>query len=486
MALEFEEGLVKEIARKSVDFDRWYTDVIRKAEVADYSPVRGCMVIRPYGWALWENIRDALDRMIKDTGHENMQFPLFIPQSYLLKEQEHVEGFTPQVAWVTRGGTRELEEPLAVRPTSEAIIGPIMRRYIHSHRDLPVLINQWANVVRWEMRTRLFLRTMEFFWQEGHTFHETAEEAEAETAQMLEVYQTLAEDWLAVPVLRGRKSEKEKFPGAVYTTAIEGLMSDGLALQMGTSHNLGQNFTRAYDVQYAGRDNTRHFPYGTSWGVSTRIMGGVFMAHGDDAGLVLPPRVAPFQVAVVPIRGRTPEDHAAVDAAIATLEAELRAAGVRVRVDRRDETPGYKFSDWELKGAPLRLEVGPRDVAAGQATLVRRSDREKRPIPLAGVARACSDELVEVQRLMLERARAFRAENTRRLDTFAQMRDHFGGGGTGFVITHWCADRACEDRVQEELSVTLRCLPDDLQDGGGTCAVCGNGATQVAAWAKAY
>src|ERR1700682_867629 len=355
---------VEHIARKSVDFAQWYTDVVRKAELADYTPVRGCMVIRPYGYALWENIRDALDAMIKATGHSNMYFPLLIPESLLMKEAEHVEGFAPEVAWVTEGGNQKLEERLAIRATSETIIGTLYKKWIRSHRDLPVLINQWANVMRWEMRTRLFLRTAEFLLQEGHTFHATEAETLEEVDKMLDCYRALHEDWLAIPVIKGRKTEAEKFAGAEYTLSVEALMSDGKALQSGTSHHLGQNFTRAYDITYADRENQRSYPFGTSWGLSTRVIGGVIMCHGDDAGLVMPPRVAPIQVVVVPIY-RGDQERETVMGAIEELTTALEGAryndqALRVHVDDRDEKPGYKFNDWELRGVPLRLENGPR------------------------------------------------------------------------------------------------------------------------------
>ncbi|MCA1598536.1 MAG: proline--tRNA ligase, partial [Chloroflexi bacterium] len=352
------------ITRKSENFSEWYIDVVRKAELADYSPVRGCMIIRPYGYALWENVQRALDDMIKATGHQNMYFPLLIPRSFLTKEAEHVEGFAPEVAWVTHAGGEELEEWLAVRPTSETIICSTYANYIQSWRDLPVLVNQWANVMRWEMRTRFFLRTTEFLWQEGHTFHATSEEAVEETDKMLGVYATLAEEWLSIPVIKGRKTNAEKFAGADYTLSIEAMMGDGKALQSGTSHNLGQNFTRAYDILFQDKDLTRKNPWQTSWGLSTRIIGGIIMAHGDESGLILPPRVAPYQVVVVPIF-RKDEERAVVAAAIEKVLAELPPE-VRVKVDWREETPGYKFNDWELKGVPVRMEVGPKDVQKEQ------------------------------------------------------------------------------------------------------------------------
>src|SRR5512142_1625532 len=379
------EGFVTEITPRSEDFSRWYTDVVRRTELADYSPVKGCMVIRPYGYAIWELIQQGLDRRIKATGHVNAYFPLFIPESLLKKEAEHVEGFAPQVAWVTRGGAEELEEPLAIRPTSEAIIGTMYAKWIQSWRDLPVLINQWANIVRWEKVTRLFLRTTEFLWQEGHTAHETAEEAETETLKILhEVYRDFVETELAMPVIVGRKSESEKFAGADCTYSIEALMGDGRALQAATSHNLGQNFAKAFNIQFQGRDKTVQHAWTTSWGVSTRLIGGLIMTHGDDSGLILPPRVAPHQVVIVPIpRGNWKET---VLPKAREIQQQLAAGGVRVVLDDRDAyTPGWKFAEWELRGVPLRVEIGPKDVQKSQAVLVRRDNREKTFAPLAGL-----------------------------------------------------------------------------------------------------
>src|SRR6185437_5850180 len=377
-----------QIARKGENFAQWYTDVVRKAELADYSPIRGCMIIRPYGYALWENVQRALDDMIKATGHANMYFPLLIHESFLTKEAEHVEGFAPEVAWVTNAGGSELEERLAIRPTSETIICSTYKNYIQSWRDLPVLINQWANVVRWEMRTRFFLRTTEFLWQEGHTFHATSEEAAEETDRMLGVYQSLAEDWLAIPVIPGRKTDGEKFAGADYTISIEAMMSDGRALQSGTSHNLGQNFTRAYGIEFQTREQgVRQNPYQTSWGLSTRIIGAIIMTHGDESGLILPPRVAPIQLVIVPI-ARKAEERARVLTAVDELTAALQGK-VRFKVDAREElTPGFKYNEWELKGVPLRLEIGPRDLDAGQVVLARRDTRTKAAVPIASLAEA--------------------------------------------------------------------------------------------------
>src|SRR3954465_9034411 len=374
------ESFVTEITPRSQDFSKWYLDVVRKAELADYSPVKGCMVIRPYGYAIWELIQQALDSRIKATGHVNAYFPLFIPESLLTKEAEHVQGFAPQVAYVTHGGGEELEEKLVIRPTSEAIIGSMYAKWIQSWRDLPVLINQWANVVRWEKVTRPFLRTTEFLWQEGHTAHETHDEAEAETRMILDIYADLAENVLGMPVVKGQKSDSEKFAGALRTYSIEALMGDGRALQAGTSHNLGQNFAKAFEITFQGRDKTVQHVWGTSWGVSTRLVGGVIMTHGDDSGLVLPPLIAPYQVAVVPI-GRENWRDTVLPRAL-EIQRELQNAGIRVTLDERDERPGCKFAEWELRGVPLRLEIGPKDIEKSQVLIARRDTREKIGVPM--------------------------------------------------------------------------------------------------------
>src|SRR5262245_35368702 len=377
------ESFVTEITPRSQDFSQWYLDVVRRAELADYSPVKGCMVIRPYGYAIWELLQQALDKRIKDSGHVNAYFPLFIPEGLLNREAEHVEGFAPQVAYVTHGGGEELEEKLVVRPTSEAIIGTMYAKWIQSWRDLPVLINQWCNVVRWEKVTRPFLRTTEFLWQEGHTAHETEEEAEAETLKILDLYAETLERELAVPVVKGRKTESEKFAGALRTYSIEALMGDGRALQAGTSHNLGQNFAKAFEIQFQARDKSLQYVWGTSWGVTTRLIGAVIMVHGDDSGLVLPPAVAPYQVVIVPI-GRENWRETVLPRAL-EIKRELERAGVRVTLDERDERPGWKFAEWELRGVPLRLEIGPKDIEKSQVLLARRDTREKAGVPMEGL-----------------------------------------------------------------------------------------------------
>ncbi len=484
--VEEQQDFVKDIHKMSEDFDRWYTDVVRKAEMADWSGVRGMMVVRPYGWAMWEAIQRAFDDMIKESGHENWAFPLLIPRSLLVKEAEHIEGFGPEVAWVTKAGAsmEELEEPLAVRPTSETIIGNTIRRYIQSHRDLPKLTNQWNSVVRWEMRSRLFLRSREFWWQEGHTFHASAQEAIAEADLILGYYRSIAEDWLAVPVLVGPKSPAETFPGAVHTLTLEGLMRDGLALQMGTSHYFGQNFARAYDISFSNQDNQRELCYSTSWGISTRMVGAIVMAHGDDSGLIVPPKVAPVQVIVVPIF-RDADSRAKVEQFIATWAPELKAAGIRHRVDWRDERPGDKYAHWELKGVPLRLNVGGRDAEAQQVELVDRLTRAKRALPVAGIGKALSAELEDFQKRLLERAKEFQRANTYELSTLAEVVAHFKERA-GFVWAPWCGDAECEARVKAEAGgVTIRTY-DPGEQPSGSCLVCGKPAVHQVAFAKAY
>ncbi len=478
------DSFVTEVTPRSQDFSRWYNDLVRRAELADYSPVKGCMVIRPYGYAIWELIQQALDRRFKATGHVNAYFPLFIPESLLLKEADHVKGFAPQVAWVTRGGSEELEEPLVVRPTSEAIIGTMYAKWIQSWRDLPVLINQWANVVRWEKVTRLFLRTTEFLWQEGHTAHETEEEAEEETLRMLGVYTEVAERELAMPVLAGRKSESERFAGALRTYSIEALMGDGRALQSGTSHNLGQNFAKAFDITFQARDKSLQYVWGTSWGVSTRLIGGLIMTHGDDSGLVLPPRVAPYQVVIVPIpRGNWRET---VLPRAREIQNELTSAGVRVMLDDRDSyTPGWKFSEWELRGVPLRLEIGPKDIEKSQVLLVRRDSREKLPVSMDGIAPRILTILDVIQQALFDRAAQFRADHTTYTDSYDEFK-RIMEGRPGFVVAGWCGSEECEVAIKNETQATLRNLPLDGSHRSATCLKCGKPAITDAYFAKAY
>ena len=480
---------VTSITPQSQDFPGWYNDVVLKAQLADYSPVRGCMVIRPYGYAIWESMRDELDRHIKRTGHDNVYFPLFVPRSLLEKEAEHVEGFDPQVAWVTRAGGEDLAEWLAIRPTSEALIAEVVKDWIQSYRDLPLLLNLWNNVVRWELRTRLFLRTAEFLWQEAHTFHATEQEAADEVATGLEAYRATAEEWLAIPVVKGRKTENEKFPGAVYSHSIEAIMRDGKALQAGTSHMLGQNFANAAGIRFLDRDNVQKAPFGTSWGFSTRMVGATIMAHGDDSGLVLPPNVSPVQLAIVPIF-RTDDDRSAVAQAIEPLERALRdvatASGpLRFKVDWRDESPGYKFNHWELRGVPYRLEIGPRDVAGGQGVLVRRTDRDKRPVRLDALASELPQIMVDYQRALFQRAVDFRAERTHYADTYDEFKAVLEKEG-GFVMAPWCGDGACEKQINADTSATIRVIPFDSPDEDGKCLVDGRPSERRVLFARAY
>ncbi len=481
---EQSERAVTEITPQSQDFSRWYLDVVRRAELADYTEVKGCMAIRPYGYAIWELIQQALDRRFKATGHVNAYFPLFIPASLLMKEKEHVEGFAPQVAWVTRGGDEELAEPLIVRPTSEVIIGTLYAKWIQSWRDLPVLINQWANVVRWEKVTRPFLRTTEFLWQEGHTAHETEAEAQEETLKILDLYREFAETELAMPVIHGQKSDSEKFAGASRTYSIEALMGDGRALQAGTSHNLGQNFAKAFEIQFQGRDKTVQHVWTTSWGVSTRLIGGVIMTHGDDSGLILPPRVAPYQVVIVPIpRGNWQET---VLPKAKAIQADLVASGVRVFLDDREAyTPGWKFAEWELRGVPLRLEIGPKDLEKSQVMLARRDTREKLSAPFDGLSGRITGLLDEIQRALYQRALHFREEHTTRAATFDEFRSAMEGR-PGFVIAGWCGSADCEAQIKAETQATLRNIPFGSENVAGTCVKCGRPSQGEAWFAKAY
>ena len=478
------EALVTEITPQSEDFSRWYLDVVRRAELADYTPVKGCMAIRPYGYAIWELIQQGLDRRFKATGHVNAYFPLFIPESLLMREAEHVEGFAPQVAWVTRGGEEDLEERLIVRPTSEVIIGTMYSKWIKSWRDLPVLINQWANVVRWEKVTRPFLRTTEFLWQEGHTAHETEAEAQDETMRILGIYKEFVETELAMPVIDGQKSDSEKFAGASRTYSIEALMGDGRALQAGTSHNLGQNFAKAFEIQFQGRDKTLQHAWTTSWGVSTRLIGGVIMTHGDDSGLILPPRVAPYQVVIVPIaRGNWQET---VLPRARDIQADLTRLGIRVMLDDRDAyTPGWKFAEWEMRGVPLRLEIGPKDIEKSQVLLARRDTREKMPTPMAGLSETIAGLLDTIQKNLFERAVKFREERTTRVSTYDEFKALMEGR-PGFVIAGWCGSAACEAEIKAETQATLRNIPFGSERVTGSCVKCGRAAEGEAWFAKAY
>jgi prolyl-tRNA synthetase len=466
------------------NFAEWYNQLVLKSELADYAPVRGCMVVRPYGWALWENIQQGLDRRFKNTGHVNAAFPLLIPKSFLEKEKEHVEGFSPELAVVTIGGGEVLEEPLIVRPTSETIIGYMYSKWIKSYRDLPVLINQWGNVVRWEMRTKLFLRTLEFYWQEGHTAHATAEECEEETQRMLNVYADFAVNDASVPVLMGRKSNSEKFAGAVRSYSIEAMMGDTRALQAGTSHNLGQNFARAFDIQYLDWNNELQYAWTTSWGLSTRIIGAIIMTHGDDQGLLLPPKLAPTQVVIVPIY-KNDEEKARVMPVVAQVERELQV--FRVKVDAREEfTPGYKFNHWELRGIPLRIEVGPKDVEKNTVVFARRDipGREgKSFIPHHQLDGQVAEILQTIQASMHDRALKFRLSNTSDPQSLAELYDVVQ---KGWALSWWCGSPDCESKVQEDTKATTRCIPLDQPNDEGSCIVCGAPAKEKVIFGRAY
>ncbi len=466
------------------NFSEWYNQVVLRAELADYAPVRGCMVVRPYGWSLWENIQASLDRRFKATGHVNAAFPMLIPRSFLEKEKEHVEGFSPQLAVVTIGGGEVLDEPLVVRPTSETVIGHMYAKWIKSYRDLPVLINLWNSVLRWEMRTKLFLRTSEFYWQEGHTAHATAEEAEAETRQMLEAYRDFAETDAAVPVVAGRKSDSEKFAGAVRSYSIEAMMGDTKALQAGTSHFLGDNFARAFEIRYLDADNTLRYCWTTSWGLSTRVIGAIIMVHGDDRGLILPPKLAPYQAVIVPIF-KSPDERTAVLEAVAAIRLQL--ADFRLHVDLRDGlTPGFKFNDWEMRGVPLRIEVGPKDIAAGVVALARR-DRPgkggKSTVPQEGLAKAVADELAEIQSALFGRASEFRKANTHQPKDYGEFRQIVEGG---WADAWWCGEADCEARIKDDTKATTRCIPLDQPGGQGSCIRCGKPAHERALFARSY
>src|SRR5687767_6447417 len=486
---------VKALTTRATDFSAWYNELIARAELADYSPVRGCMVIRPNGYAIWEQMQRALDQMFKDTGHQNAYFPLFIPQSFLAREAEHVEGFAPETAVVTHGGGKLLDEPLVVRPTSETIIYAMYAKWIQSYRDLPVLINQWANVVRWEMRTRLFLRTTEFLWQEGHTAHATEAEAEEETLKMLGVYREFMEQWMCMPVIIGRKSDSERFAGAVRTYSCEALMQDNKALQAGTSHMLGQNFSKAFELKFQSESGSTEYAWNTSWGVSTRLVGGLVMTHGDDNGLVVPPLLAPIELVVVPIYKTDEERAQVIEAAkriiIRLREWERRKPGLlRVHLDDRDGVkPGAKYYEWELRGVPIRMEIGPRDIAKNSCVLVRRDTREKRPASLDTLGEDVAEMLIRIQEDLLIRARERREANSVRehisYDKFRQIMD----GDGAFVYAGWCGRAGCEATIKEETKATIRVLPDEefrSAEAPTRCLKCGQEASAEALWAKAY
>ncbi|MBW4888894.1 proline--tRNA ligase [Mucilaginibacter sp. HMF5004] len=488
----------KGVISKDEDYSQWFNGLVVKADLAEHSAVKGCMVIKPYGYSIWEKMQAALDQMFKDTGHSNAYFPLFIPKSFFSKEASHVDGFAKECAVVTHYRLKndgngniivdedaKLEEELIVRPTSETIIWNTYRGWIQSYRDLPLLINQWANVVRWEMRTRLFLRTTEFLWQEGHTAHATAEEAIAETEQMLNVYADFAENWLALPVVKGRKTANERFAGALDTYCIEALMQDGKALQAGTSHFLGQNFAKAFDVKFANKEGKLDYVWATSWGVSTRLMGALVMAHSDDAGLVLPPKLAPTQVVIVPIF-RSEEELAQISEFVATLTKELKAKNIRVKYDNRDtQRPGFKFAEYELKGIPLRVAIGGRDLANGTVELARRDTKTKETVQQAGLAEMIDGLLVEIQANIYQKALNFRTENTREANTYDEFKKMLDET-PGFISAHWDGTPETEERIKQETKATIRCIPLDNKLEDGTCILSGKPSTQRVLFARAY
>ena len=471
--------MVEEITSMDVDFAQWYTDVVKKAELTDYSSVKGCMIIKPAGYAIWENIQKELDRRFKETGVENVYMPMFIPESLLEKEKDHVEGFAPEVAWVTKGGLEDLQERLCVRPTSETLFCDFYKNLIQSYRDLPKVYNQWCSVVRWEKTTRPFLRSREFLWQEGHTAHATAEEAEARTIQMLNLYADFCEEVLAIPVIRGQKTEKEKFAGAEATYTIESLMHDGKALQSGTSHNFGDGFAKAFGIQYTDKDNKLQYVHQTSWGMTTRMIGAIIMVHGDNSGLVLPPRIAPTQVMIIPIQQRKE--------GVLEKAQELKAmlSNYRVKVDDTDKSPGWKFSEQEMRGIPLRVEIGPKDIEAGQAVIVRRDNGEKCVVALTELDAKVGELLEQMQKDMLERARTHRDNHTYTATTYEEFKDTIENR-PGFVKAMWCGDQACEDKIKEDTTATSRCMPFAQEKLSDKCVCCGRPAKTMVYWGKAY
>ncbi len=476
-----EKKAVEDITSMDEDFAKWYTDVCRKAELIEYTGVKGCMVLRPYGCAIWENIRDILDGMFKETGHENVQMPMFIPESLLQKEKDHVNGFAPEVAWVTHGGSEKLEERLCVRPTSETLFCEHYANIVSSYRDLPKLYNQWVSVVRWEKTTRPFLRSREFWWQEGHTIHATEAEAIEETERMLNVYAEFCEKSLAMPVLKGKKTESDKFAGAVSTYCIEALMHDGKALQAGTSHFFGDGFAKAFNITFTDKDNTKKFPFQTSWGVSTRLIGGIIMTHGDNNGLVLPPAVAPIQVIIVPVAQHKDGVLDACHKLYDTLKSKFR-----VKIDESDNSAGWKFAQYEMKGVPLRIELGPRDIEAGQCVAVTRHNGEKQTVSLENIESTVSDLLTSVRDGMFEKALKNRENHTCTCNTPDEINTALAENGDGFVKTMWCGDEACEDKMKELCGITSRCIPFDQTPVGDKCVCCGKPASTVLYWGKAY
>ncbi|MDO4438076.1 MAG: proline--tRNA ligase [Eubacteriales bacterium] len=473
--------LVEDITSMDVDFAQWYTDVVKKAELCDYSSVKGCMVIQPAGYAIWENIQKELDRRFKETGVENCYMPMFIPESLLQREKDHVEGFAPEVAWVTHGGLEPLQERICVRPTSETLFCDYYQRAIHSYRDLPKCYNQWCSVVRWEKTTRPFLRSREFLWQEGHTAHATAEEAKERTELMLNIYADFCEEVLAIPVIRGQKTKKEQFAGAIATYTIEALMHDGQALQSATSHNFGDGFAHAFNIQYTDKDNKLQYVHQTSWGISTRIIGAIIMVHGDNDGLKLPPNIAPTQVIICPVM----QKKAGVLEKADELCEELKKAGIRVKVDARDKNPGYKFADSEMRGIPLRVEIGPRDIENNQAILVRRDTHEKVTVSLSELSEKAAELLKDIQSNMYETAKKHVESHTFTAKTIDEMRSILDEK-TGFVKAMWCGCRECEDAIKEKTGATSRCIPFNQEHIADTCINCGKPATKMVYWGRAY
>ena len=476
-----EKKQVERITSMDEDFGQWYTDVCTKAELIDYSSIKGMFIYRPYGYAIWENIQREMDRRFKETGHENVYLPMLIPESLLQKEKDHVEGFAPECAWVTMGGSEKLEERYCIRPTSETLFCEHYRSVIHSHRDLPKLYNQWCSVLRWEKTSRPFLRHREFLWQEGHTMHATEEEARQETERMLNIYADFMENVLAMPVVKGRKTDKEKFNGAEETYTVECMMHDKKALQAGTSHYFGDGFARAFDITFTGRDNQLHHPHQTSWGTSTRMIGGIIMTHGDNNGLVLPPKIAPIQVIVIPVA----QHKDGVIAANEAVMARLKAAGLRVKMDASEQSPGWKFAEYEMKGVPLRLELGPKDMEKNQCVLVRRDTGEKSFVSLDGIEETAAALLEDIHRGLYARARRNLEENTYACSTLDEVRERMSAQG-GFAKTMWCGDLACELRMKEEAGVTSRCMPLEQEHLGDTCACCGKPAKKMVYWGVAY
>ena len=479
--------MAKNITPRKENYSQWYLDVIAAGQLADYAPVKGCMVIRPSGFAIWEAMQSRLDRMFKETGHVNASFPLLIPKHFMEREAEHVEGFSPECAVVTHGGGKELEEPLMIRPTSETVIGHMYSQWIQSYRDLPVLINQWCNVLRWEMRTRLFLRTSEFLWQEGHTAHETAEEAQEETLRMLEIYRVFQEEYLAIPVIKGIKSESEKFPGALSTYSVEAMMQDGKALQSGTSHNLGQNFAKAFEIDFLDRNNNQKYVWTTSWGASTRMIGGLIMTHSDDDGLILPPKIAPVQVAIVPIFNNDQERSETLEFADAIANRlKEKIDQLQIKIDNSDNLrPADKFFHWIQQGVPVRIEIGPRDVKKQSAMVARRDIREKNAVPVEQITQHVVDLLEKIQQNLFERALNYRKENTRTVSSYAEFKEIISNQG-GFISAHWDGSKEVEAQIKQETKATIRCLPLEKNPEPGECMVTGLPSAQRALFAIAY